>query len=104
MKMTDTNTKTVTTPTQDQVVNQTASTEAPKTQAGAGAELTVQDLNVLKQIIDVASQRGAFRANEMAMVGATYNKLEAFLKIVEQSQKDANKAKAPEGDKPAEAK
>jgi len=66
--------------------------------------LTVQDLNVLKQIIDVASQRGAFRANEMAMVGATYNKLEAFLKIVEQSQKDANPTKAPEGDKPAEAK
>ena len=102
--MTDTNTKTVTTPTQDQVVSQPASTEAPKTQAGAGAELTVQDLNVLKQIIDVASQRGAFRANEMAMVGATYNKLEAFLKIVEQSQKDANKTNTPEGDKPAEAK
>ena len=38
----------------------------------------------------------------MAMVGATYNKLEAFLKIVEQSQKDANKT--PEGEKPAEAK
>ena len=102
--MTDTNTKTVTTPTQDQVVNQPAATEAPKTQAGVGAELTVQDLNVLKQIIDVASQRGAFRANEMAMVGATYNKLEAFLKIVEQSQKDANKTNTPEGDKPAEAK
>ena len=102
--MTDTNTKTATTPTQDQVVNQPVTGEAPKTQAGAGAELTVQDLNVLKTIIDVASQRGAFKANEMAMVGATYNKLEAFLKIVEQSQKDANKAKAPEGDKPAEAK
>jgi len=105
MKMTDTNqTKTTTTPTQDQVVGQPAASEAPKTQAGAGAELTVQDLNVIKSIIDVASQRGAFKANEMAMVGATYNKLEAFLKIVEQSQKDANKAKAPEGDKPAEAK
>ena len=46
----------------------------------------------------------ARKANEMAMVGATYNKLEAFLKIVEQSQKDANQTKAPEGDKPAEAK
>lgn len=104
MKMTDTNTKTTTTPTQDQVVNQPASSEAPKTQAGAGAELTVQDLNVLKTIIDVASQRGAFKANEMAMVGATYNKLEAFLKIVEQSQKDASKTDAPAGDKPTEAK
>ena len=101
--MTDTNqTKTATTPTQDQVVGKDVAGAAPKVQAGAGAELTVQDLNVLKQIIDVASQRGAFKANEMAMVGATYNKLEAFLKIVEQSQKDANKT--PEGDKLAEAK
>ena len=103
--MTDTNQpKTATTPTQSQVVGNDASGQAPKTQAGAGAELTVQDLNVLKTIIDVASQRGAFRANEMAMIGATYNKLEGFLKIVEQSQKDANKAKSPEGDKPAETK
>ena len=76
--------------------------EAP--QAGvstAPVELTVQDLGVLRSIIDVASQRGAFKANEMAMVGATYNKLEAFLKIVEQSQKDAN---TPKDDKPTEAK
>ena len=103
--MTDTNqTKTATTPTQEQVVGKDGAGAAPKTQAGAGAELTVQDLNVIKQIMDVASQRGAFKANEMAMVGATYNKLEAFLKIVEQSQKDANQTKAPEGDKPAEAK
>ena len=105
MKMTDTNqTKTATTPTQDQVVGQDGASQAPKTQAGAGAELTVQDLNVLKTIIDVASQRGAFNANEMAMVGATYNKLETFLKIVEQSQKEANKSSAPAGDKPAETK
>ena len=48
-----------------------------------------------------ALQKGAFKANEMAMVGATYNKLEAFLKIVEQSQKDAN---TPKDDKPTEAK
>jgi len=103
--MTDTNQpKTATTPTQEQVVGNAAPSQAPKTQAGAGAELTVQDLNVLKTIIDVASQRGAFKANEMAMVGATYNKLEAFLKIVEQSQKDASKTDAPAGDKPTEAK
>jgi len=100
--MTDTNqTKTVTTPTKDEVVGKDVAGMAPKVQAGAGAELTVQDLNVLKQIIDVASQRGAFKANEMAMVGATYNKLEAFLKIVEQSQKDVN---TPKDDKPTEAK
>ena len=53
---------------------------------------------LIMNIIDLASQRGAFKANEMAAVGTTYNKLDGFLKIVEKSQKDANKAPA-EGDK-----
>lgn len=52
----------------------------------APAELTVQDLTALKQIIDVASQRGAFKPNEMAVVGTTYNKLEAFLNAVASQQ------------------
>ena len=94
--MSDTNnTKTVTSPTPAEVTGQ-APAEA-KAQAGAGAELTVQDLTVIRSIIDVASQRGAFKANEMAAVGTTFNKLDGFLKIVEKSQKDA---KVPtEGDK-----
>ena len=94
-------TKTVTSPTPAEVTGQ-APAEA-KAQAGAGAELTVQDLTVIRSIFDVASQRGAFKANEMAAVGTTYNKLDGFLKIVEKSQKDATKAPA-EGDKEAEKK
>ena len=44
--MTDTNqTKTVQSPTPEQVVGKGQAPAAPKTQAGAGAELTVQDLN-----------------------------------------------------------
>ena len=82
-------TKTVTSPTPAEVTGQ-APAEA-KAQVGAGAELTVQDLTVIRSIIDVASQRGAFKANEMAAVGTTYNKLDGFLKIVEKSQKDATK-------------
>lgn len=42
-------------------------------------ELNVQDLMALKSIIDVASSRGAFRANELEAVGKTYNKLSIFL-------------------------
>ena len=93
-------TKTVTSPTPAEVTGQ-APAEA-KAQVGAGAELTVQDLTVIRSIIDVASQRGAFKANEMAMVGATFNKLDGFLKIVEKSQKDANKK--PEDQATAEKK
>ena len=49
-------------------------------------ELTVNDLMSLKQIIDVASSRGAFKPNEMAVVGSTYGKLEAFLGAVQAQQ------------------
>lgn len=47
---------------------------------GNNPELTIQDLNNLRAIIDVASQRGAFRAPELEAVGNTYNKLDTFLK------------------------
>ena len=51
-----------------------------------GPDLTVQDLQALKSIIDVASQRGAFKPNEMMTVGQTYSKLETFLAAVAQQQ------------------
>lgn len=49
-------------------------------------DLTVNDLQALKSIIDVASQRGAFKPNEMVAVGQTYNKLDQFLGAVAASQ------------------
>lgn len=55
-------------------------------QAASGPELTVNDLSAIKQIIDVASSRGAFKPNEMAVVGNTYNKLELFLNAVQSQQ------------------
>lgn len=65
--------------------------EAPAQQP-AQAELTVQDLQSLKAIIDVASQRGAFKPNEMMTVGQTYNKLEAFLNAVAAQQQPAEES------------
>lgn len=69
---------------EEQKVQKETTQAQPQTQAPAqpSAELTVQDLNALKQIIDVASQRGAFKPSEMMVVGQTYNKLEAFLSAV----------------------
>lgn len=46
------------------------------------AGLSLQDLVNIKQIIEVVSQRGAIHANEMTVVGATYNKLALFLQSV----------------------
>jgi hypothetical protein len=63
----------------------------------APVELTVQDLGNIKQIIDVASQRGAFKPNEMTIVGTTYTKLESFLNAVAAQQKAQQPA--AEGDK-----
>ena len=77
--------------------NKTEATAAPATEAPAnGTEkapegLGVADLQNCAQVIDVAVSRGAFRANEVAQVGAVYNKLEAFIKSVA----DAQKADAP---------
>ena len=69
---------------------ETKATEAKETaapqQEAQGPDLTVQDLQALKNIIDVASQRGAFKPNEMMTVGQTYSKLEAFLAAVQAQQ------------------
>lgn len=68
-----------------------AETTAAPAQA-QGPDLTVQDLTALKNIIDVASQRGAFKPSEMVTVGQTYTKLEQFLAAVAQQQ-----AQGPQG-------
>jgi hypothetical protein len=44
--------------------------------------ITVADLNLLKNIIDLASTRGAFQANEMTQIGTVYDKLAVFLEAV----------------------
>lgn len=45
-------------------------------------ELTINDLNAMKVIIDIASSRGAFKPAEMTVVGQTYTKLSTFLDAV----------------------
>jgi hypothetical protein len=43
-------------------------------------EITIQDLVLAANIIDLATQRGAFKAAEAGQVGACFNKLVAFVK------------------------
>jgi hypothetical protein len=64
---------------------QAASTDVPQ-ESKPAVDLTVQDLNGLRSVIDVATQRGAFKAGEMEAVGRIYNKLTAFLDAVSASQ------------------
>ena len=45
-------------------------------------QLSITDLAVLKNVIDLACSRGAFRAPEMKAVGEVYEKLSTFLDTV----------------------
>jgi len=63
---------------------QAAAGQAPQPDPTA---LSIGDLKNLSTILDVASTRGAFKANEMAGVGFLYNKLQAFLAKVAPEQK-----------------
>jgi len=51
-------------------------------QAPAQPELGVADLQNLRVIVDTAVKRGAFSAAEASAVGATFDKLNAFLNAV----------------------
>jgi hypothetical protein len=55
-------------------------------------ELNIQDLALARAIIELATERSAFKANELANVGSLYNKLDAFLKDVEEQAKAAKEA------------
>lgn len=60
--------------------------QQPEATQDQAVDLTVNDLNAMKVIIDIASSRGAFKPNEMSAVGQTYTKLTAFLEKVAQQQ------------------
>jgi len=47
-------------------------------------QLTVADLASIKNLIDAACARGAFKAGEMRAVGEVYDKLSAFLAQLQQ--------------------
>lgn len=66
--------------------NQTVN-QADQVQVG----LTLQDLILVSQIIQLTSSRGAFHAEELQAVGTLYNKLMAFLQ-----QTGAIKSATPE--------
>jgi hypothetical protein len=63
-------------------------------------QLQINDLQGLGQIINLACKRGAFEAAEMETIGASYNKLNAFLGYVaaqaSQAKTEETAADAPE--------
>ena len=71
-------------------------TAAPEASAEAGQEqpvpesVNLSDLGTLLQIVDLATQRGAFRGAELSQVGAVFDKLNAFLTYVQEQQAAQN--------------
>jgi hypothetical protein len=69
----------------DEIQNQEAQAQAQAPtapEAPASTDLNISDLVALKSIVEVASQRGAFKASELEAVGKTFNKLNTFLESV----------------------
>ena len=86
-----------------EIVDQTGA-EAPQQDPA----LSLEELNMLMQIVDLAVQRGAFRGNEASQVGAVFDKLSSFLGAVAHAQQAEAEAQAEsdvpaEGEAPAEA-
>ena len=50
----------------------------PNQQVGVG-DLNINDMVLLKSMIELGSQRGAWRANELSVVGTVYEKLTKFV-------------------------
>ena len=63
---------------------ETAAPEAPQ-----APSVSVNDLVNVYNIIDLASKRGAFQANELSSVGAVANKVKEFVDHVQAAQKAA---------------
>ena len=64
--------------------------------------LTLNDLAVLRNVIEVAISRGAFKAEEVTVVGQTYDKLKAWLDSVAAQQAAAAEQPSAEEAPPAE--
>lgn len=58
--------------------------------------LTLQDMKILAGAVELAAQRGGFRASEMEIIGATYNKLALFLKANEPAPAEGEQAAGAE--------
>jgi hypothetical protein len=61
--------------------------QQPQAPQPPAADLNISDLVAIRSILEVASQRGAFKAAELEAVGKTFNKLNTFLESV--SKKEA---------------
>ena len=87
----------------DKQVSTDAPAEMPaNTQQPTGIQIA--DLQTILNIIDLASSRGAFRANELTQVGSIADKLGTFLRGLAEQEKAKQEAEgSAEAEAPADA-
>jgi len=69
--------------------------EQPQVESAEGTaaqELSINDLKNLRTIVDMAVRRGAFGAAEVSAVGATFDRINAFLNAVAPPADQASEA------------
>jgi len=59
-------------------------------------QLKIEDLKVLKEIVNQAVSRGAFNASECTAIGAVYDKLNVFLNFIDAQEAAKQQAEAAE--------
>jgi hypothetical protein len=66
------------------------------------ANLAISDLIMLQSIVQVACERGAFRAEEMSQIGQCYDRLSTWLTQMqpqpEQSSTESQQPEQPQGE------
>ncbi len=60
-------------------------------------QLSIGDINICKTIIEIASSKGAFKAEELHVVGLTYDRITKWL-LANQPPKDAEETSTAEGE------
>ena len=73
-----------------EVVTNQETQQAPTEPTG----IQIADVQSMLNIVDLASSRGAFRANELSQVGAVADKFANFLKMIADQQKAKAEAEA----------
>jgi len=94
--MDENQTQTDNTEAQQEVAQEEVAQQEVVQQTPAQPELSINDLQNLRAIVDTASRRGAFQAQEMTAVGAVYDRLSNFLNAVAPKQPEQQAEQAAE--------
>jgi len=74
---------------ENEVADATEESVANEAEAPKSVNLALNDIVLAANIIDLATQRGAFKAAEAGQVGACFNKLVAFVKATQEAKAES---------------